>query len=173
MLGFIYHGLGEAASHPDHLGSNYPGDFPTLIRHARLLSSKRSFRQARHVFRDGRYLSPSASFYHESSCNGRDVIDIGQLNNQSNESSKRKVKEQEILREEDWIRKIREDLTIQQQCSIEVDSKLKSSLYSKKREAKQVKAHLIEGEFSKLQDLEKEKDHLKNLNSFVLSFNNV
>ncbi|KAJ8444878.1 hypothetical protein Cgig2_029809 [Carnegiea gigantea] len=37
-----------------------------------------------------------------------------QLNNLSREASKPKVKEQEILREEEWIRKMREDLNIQQ-----------------------------------------------------------
>ncbi|KAJ8437713.1 hypothetical protein Cgig2_008339 [Carnegiea gigantea] len=39
----------------------------------------------------------------------------GQFNNLSSEASKRKVKEQEILREEERIRKKRKDLTIQQE----------------------------------------------------------
>ena len=58
-----------------------------------------------------------------------------QLNNLSSKATKLKVKEQEVLKEEEWICKMREDLTIQQQSLIEVESKLKSSLYLKKREA--------------------------------------
>jgi len=70
VLGYIYHELGEAVSDPDHLGkvnlnssnryvigwlvelfpclysgrpdSNYPGDFPTLVRYTGLLGSKLS-----------------------------------------------------------------------------------------------------------------------------------
>ena len=68
---------------------------------------------------------------------------------------------------------MREDLTIQQQSLIEAGSKLKSSLDLKKREAEQVKANLLEVGFSKLQDLEQEKDHLKILIGSVISFNNV
>ncbi|KAJ8438098.1 hypothetical protein Cgig2_015355 [Carnegiea gigantea] len=87
----------------------------------------------------------------------------GQLNNMSSETSKLRVKEQEILREEERICNI----------LIEEESKLKSFVYPKKREVEQVKANLIEAGFSKLQDLDKEKDRLKNLISFVISFNNV
>ena len=81
----------------------------------------------------------------------------GKFNNMSSNASRLKVKEQEILREEERIRKMREDLTIQQQSLIEEESKLKSFVYSKKREVEQVKANLIEARFSKLQDLKKEK----------------
>ena len=84
MLGYIYHGLGEATSHPDYPGeanvifpshyiigwlaelfpclyrrrpnSDCPSDFPTLVRYAGLLGSKLSLSQARHVFKDGSYL---------------------------------------------------------------------------------------------------------------------
>ncbi|KAJ8425079.1 hypothetical protein Cgig2_001644 [Carnegiea gigantea] len=78
-----------------------------------------------------------------------------QLNNLSSETLKLKDKEQEILREEEE----------------RIQSKLKSSLYSKKREVKKV--DLIEVGFSKLQDLQKEKDCLENLIGLVISFNNV
>ncbi|KAJ8426979.1 hypothetical protein Cgig2_033927 [Carnegiea gigantea] len=61
--------------------------------------------------------------------------------------------------EEEQIHKMREDLTIQQKSLIEAESKLKSSLDLKKREAEQ--------------DLEKGKDHLKILIGSVISFNNV
>ncbi|KAJ8438665.1 hypothetical protein Cgig2_031630 [Carnegiea gigantea] len=89
VLGYIYHDLGEVASHPDYPGkantifpihyvicwlaelfpslyhrrldSDYPGDFPSLVYYASLLGSKLSLPQARHVFRDGRYLSLRAS----------------------------------------------------------------------------------------------------------------
>ncbi|KAJ8430765.1 LOW QUALITY PROTEIN: hypothetical protein Cgig2_017078 [Carnegiea gigantea] len=105
VLGQIYHSLREAASHPNHHGKaneNFPshsvigwlaelfpclyrchpdtdclGDFPTLIRYAGLHGSKLSLPQARHIFRDGRYLSLRAGSYCEDSCNGRDVIDMG------------------------------------------------------------------------------------------------
>ena len=50
---------------------------------------------------------------------------------------------------------------------------LKSSLDLRKQEAEQVKADLIEAGFSKLQDLEKEKERVKNLVDNVISFNNV
>ncbi|KAJ8435461.1 LOW QUALITY PROTEIN: hypothetical protein Cgig2_021094 [Carnegiea gigantea] len=73
------------------------------------------------------------------------------------EASKLQVKEQEVLREEERICKIREDLTIQH--LIKAESKLKSSPDLKKREAEQ--------------DLEKEKDHMKILIGSVISFNNV
>ncbi|KAJ8432849.1 hypothetical protein Cgig2_024537 [Carnegiea gigantea] len=66
------------------------------------------------------------------------------------------VKEQEVLREKEQIHKMREDLSIQQQSLIEVENKLKSSLDLKKRQAEK--------------DLEKEKDHLKILIGFVISF---
>jgi len=57
--------------------SDSPSDFPALVRYAGLFGSKLSLSQARHVFRDGRYLSLRASSYHEDSRNGRDVIDMG------------------------------------------------------------------------------------------------
>ncbi|KAJ8420863.1 LOW QUALITY PROTEIN: hypothetical protein Cgig2_021279 [Carnegiea gigantea] len=265
VLGYICHGIGEAASHPDHPGkanvlfpshyiigwlaklfpysyrrhpdSDCLGDFSTLIPYAGLLGSKLSLPHARHVFRDGRYLSLRGRSYCEDSRNSQDVIDMGlldedfkfllsirglrqqksvmdlhkptlifkasraqvsqslsalrsmidiynlstieicwlsskieeifgivetavkskelldvdrlcltkislvllkliilkvspQLNNLSNETSKHK----EILKEDKRIRKMRENLTIQQQSLIKAKSKLKSSLYLKKRE---------------------------------------
>ncbi|KAJ8436511.1 hypothetical protein Cgig2_003209 [Carnegiea gigantea] len=95
------------------------------------------------------------------------------LNSLSNEAAKLKVKEQEILREEERIRKMREDLTAQQQNLKEAERTLKSSLDLRKQEAEQVKADLIKAGFFKLQDLEKENDRLKNLIDIVISFNNV
>ena len=77
------------------------------------------------------------------------------------------------MKEEERIRKMREDLTVQQYNLIEAEGKLKSSLDLRKKEAEQVKADLIGAGFSKLQDLEKAKDHLKDLIGSVTSFNNV
>ncbi|KAJ8424439.1 hypothetical protein Cgig2_003897 [Carnegiea gigantea] len=105
VLGYIYHGLGDAASNPDYPGkaniifpihyvvgwlaelfpclyrrrpnSDCPNDLPTLVCYAGLLGRKLSLPQARHIFRDGRYLSLRASSYREDSRNGRDVIDMG------------------------------------------------------------------------------------------------
>ena len=85
MLGYIYHGLGEAASNPDHpkkgntifpnhyvicwlaelfpclyrrlLDSDCLGNFPSLVYYARMLGGTLTLRQARHVCRNGRYLS--------------------------------------------------------------------------------------------------------------------
>ena len=73
-----------------------------------------------------------------------------QLNNLSSEPSKLIFNEQEILKEEEWIHKIQEDLTIQYQNLIRAESKLKYSLNLKEREAKQVKSDLAEARFSKL-----------------------
>jgi len=73
-----------------------------------------------------------------------------QLNNLSSEALKLKVKEQEVLREEERIRKMWEYLNIQQQVLLEAKGKLKSSLALKKKEAEQVKADLAEAGFSKL-----------------------
>jgi len=105
VLGYIYHGLGDAASNPDYPGkantifpihyiigwlaelfrcfdrrrpdSDCPDDFPTLVCYAGLFGSKLSLPQARHIFRDGRYLSLRASSYRENSRNGQEVIDMG------------------------------------------------------------------------------------------------
>ena len=105
VLSYINYGLGEAASHLDNPGkcnvifpyyyvigwlaelffclyrrrpdNNFPDDFPILVHYAGLLGSKLSLTQARHVFRDGRYLSLRASSYCEDSRNGRDIIDMG------------------------------------------------------------------------------------------------
>ena len=48
--------------------------FPVLF--ASLLSSKLSLPQARHVFRNGKYLSLKSSSHREDFRNGRDVIDM-------------------------------------------------------------------------------------------------
>ncbi|KAJ8427556.1 LOW QUALITY PROTEIN: hypothetical protein Cgig2_003119 [Carnegiea gigantea] len=104
VLRYTHHGLGEATSHPDHptkANTNFPdyyvigrlaelfpylyprrpdsddlGDFSILICYVGLLGSKRSLSRARHVFRDGRYLSLRVSSYRKDSRNGRDVIDM-------------------------------------------------------------------------------------------------
>ncbi|KAJ8429262.1 LOW QUALITY PROTEIN: hypothetical protein Cgig2_027543 [Carnegiea gigantea] len=54
--------------------SDCPGDFSRLVYDAGLLGSKLSLPQARHVFRDGGYLSLRAHSYHEDSRNGRDYF---------------------------------------------------------------------------------------------------
>ncbi|KAJ8445919.1 LOW QUALITY PROTEIN: hypothetical protein Cgig2_009848 [Carnegiea gigantea] len=63
--------------------SNCPGDFPTLIYYARLLGSKLSLPQAKHILRAGRYLSLRAGSYREDSRNGglrqqRNIMDLVQ-----------------------------------------------------------------------------------------------
>ena len=109
----------------------------------------------------------------DHTCSSEIVRIEGELNNLSNEVAKLKVKEQEILREEERICKMREDLTAQQQNLNKAERMLKSSLDLRKQEAEQVKADLINAGFSKMQDLEKENDRLKNLIGIVISFNNV
>ncbi|KAJ8430069.1 hypothetical protein Cgig2_028781 [Carnegiea gigantea] len=106
-------------------------------------------------------------------CSSEITLIEDQLNNLSSEASKLKVKEQEVLSEEKRIRKMREDLNIQQQILLEAEGKLKSSLDLQKKKAELVKADLAEEGFSKLQDLEKEKNHLKSLIGSVISFKNV
>ena len=104
---YIYHRLGKATCYPDNpsrantiftnhyvIGwlaelfpclyhhrqdSDCPGDLSTLVCYAGLLGRELSLPQARHVFRDVRYLSLRASSYGEDSHNGRDVIDMGLL----------------------------------------------------------------------------------------------
>ncbi|KAJ8431103.1 LOW QUALITY PROTEIN: hypothetical protein Cgig2_027410 [Carnegiea gigantea] len=100
---YIYHGLGKATCNPDNpskaniIFPNYyvigwlaelftspyhccpDGDFPSLVYYGALLGSKLSLAQARHIFRDGRYLSVRASSYHEDSCNGQDVTNMALL----------------------------------------------------------------------------------------------
>ncbi|KAJ8433131.1 hypothetical protein Cgig2_004869 [Carnegiea gigantea] len=101
VLSYIYHGLGDAASNPDYPGkantifpvhyvigwlaelfpclyrcrldSDCPDDFSTLVCYAGLLGITLSLSQARHIFRDGRYLSLRDSSYREDS----HVIDMG------------------------------------------------------------------------------------------------
>ncbi|KAJ8433481.1 LOW QUALITY PROTEIN: hypothetical protein Cgig2_004419 [Carnegiea gigantea] len=89
-------------------------------------------------------------------CSSEIVHIKGQLDNLSNESSKLRLKEQEILKEEKRISKMQKNLT---RSLIEAEGKLKSSLDLKKKKTEQ--------------DVEKEKDHLKNLISSVIFFNNV
>ncbi|KAJ8435556.1 LOW QUALITY PROTEIN: hypothetical protein Cgig2_015411 [Carnegiea gigantea] len=62
------------------------------------------------------------------------INDKGQHNNLPSEASKLILKEQKILKEKEWLHKMREDLTIQQQNLIEAESKLEPSLDLKKRE---------------------------------------
>ncbi|KAJ8434096.1 LOW QUALITY PROTEIN: hypothetical protein Cgig2_005775 [Carnegiea gigantea] len=103
VLGYSYHGLGKAISHPNHPGkaninfpnhylgwvvelfpclycrrpdSDYPSNFPSLVCYAGLLVSKLSLPQARHVFKDGRHLSLRARSYRDDSHNERDVIEM-------------------------------------------------------------------------------------------------
>jgi len=54
-----------------------------------------------------------ALFDQDLTCYSKITYIEGQLNNLSSEASKLKVKEREILREEERIRKMREDLPIQ------------------------------------------------------------
>ncbi|KAJ8426541.1 hypothetical protein Cgig2_002061 [Carnegiea gigantea] len=158
VLDYIYHGIEDAISNPDYPGkantifhihyvigwlaelfpclyrhrpdSDCPDDFPTLVCYVGLLGNKLSLLHARHIFRDGRYLSFRASSYHEDSRNGRDVIDMG-------------------LPEEDskFLLSIRSAVLL---VLLKAEGKLKSSLDLKKKEAEQVKADLAEAGFSKL-----------------------
>ncbi|KAJ8425999.1 hypothetical protein Cgig2_006249 [Carnegiea gigantea] len=89
----------------------------------------------------------------ETAIKTKDLVDIDRLNNLYSEASKLKIKEKEVL--------------------LEAEGELKFSLDLKKKEAEQVKADLAKAGFSKLQDLEKEKNHLKSLIGSVISFKNV
>ncbi|KAJ8438444.1 LOW QUALITY PROTEIN: hypothetical protein Cgig2_027124 [Carnegiea gigantea] len=98
MLGYIRHGLREAASHPDHPGKAdviFPNHYVIdwLAELFRCLYCRRldsdypdclvanfHYSQARRVFRDVRYLSLRASSYREDSRNIRDrsIINLAQ-----------------------------------------------------------------------------------------------
>ncbi|KAJ8422655.1 hypothetical protein Cgig2_029099 [Carnegiea gigantea] len=194
VLGYIYH-----MSHPGHLGEaratlpihysvelflclcshcpdrKCPKEYPVLIRYAGYTHATLSLSQTRHVVRGVQFAYLWASIFlttcelaeilliwgcpmmiFDFTCSFKIVHIDSQLDNLSNESSKLRLKEQKILKEEERICKIQEDLTVQQ-----------------RRKAKQVKVDLAGAGFSKLQDLEKEKDHPKNLIGSVISFNNV
>jgi len=90
-----------------------------------------------------------ALFDQDLTCSSEIAYIEDEFNNLSSKAIKLKVKEQVVLREEERTRKMREDLTIQQQGLIEAGSKLKS-LHLKKREAEQVKVDLADAGFSKL-----------------------
>ncbi|KAJ8428043.1 hypothetical protein Cgig2_007620 [Carnegiea gigantea] len=286
VLGYIYHGLGEAASHLDHPGKantffpiyyaigwlvelfpslyrrrpdgDYPGGFLSLVYYAGLLSSKLSLPQARHVFRDRRYLSLRDSSYREDSRNGEDVIDMGLLDEdfkfflsirssilpaQPSDSKGMQwilhkpmlifkgeieglssmfllpIVKEELLasraRVSQSLSALRSMIDIYKLSTIEIywfSSKIEeifsivetavkikdlvyvdrvktcsskithiedqlNNLSSKASKLKvkeqEVKADLVEAGFSKVQDLEKEKNHLKSLIDSIISFNNV
>ncbi|KAJ8428157.1 hypothetical protein Cgig2_028032 [Carnegiea gigantea] len=164
-LDYIYHGLGEAASHLDHLGkantifpiynivgwlaelfpslysnrpnSDCPGDFPSLVYYAGLLG-KEIFGIVETVVKIENSVDVDqvkALSNQDITCSSEIVHIEDQLNNLSSKASKHKVKEQELLREEEWVRQMQEDLTAQQQVLLEAEGKLKSSPDSKKEEA--------------------------------------
>ncbi|KAJ8423940.1 hypothetical protein Cgig2_008567 [Carnegiea gigantea] len=204
VLGSIYHGLGETASDPDHPSkanaifpnhyvagwlvelfsrlyrrrpySDCPGDFPTLARYVGLLRSKLSLPQAKHFFRDGRYLSLRASFNREESRDG--TIEICWLSSKIEEIFgvvDTAVKIEELV-DVDRVKALSDqDLT----CSSEIAhiedqlNNLSSKASKLKAKEQEVKADLADAKFSKLQDLEKEKNHPKSLIGSVISFNNV
>ncbi|KAJ8423786.1 LOW QUALITY PROTEIN: hypothetical protein Cgig2_023108 [Carnegiea gigantea] len=193
VLGYIYHGLRQAASHPDHpvdAGATLPIHYVIAELFPRLYSHRPDHKCLKEYPTRGlaeilliwgcRVMIFSISYSLSSICwlsskieeifgivesvaQIEESVDIdrGQLDNLSNEASNMRLKEQEILKEEERINKIREDLT------------RAISLDLKKKEAEQVKADLAEARFPKLQDLDKEKDYLKNLIGSVISFNNV
>ncbi|KAJ8445785.1 hypothetical protein Cgig2_000965 [Carnegiea gigantea] len=67
-----------------------------------------------------------------------DLVDVDRV--KIFKASKLKVKEQEVLREEEQVRKMQENLTVQQQVLLEAEGKLKSSPDLKKKEAEYLKA---------------------------------
>ena len=104
VLGNIYHGLGQVASHPDHPGranrcfpihygvgwlaemfpalysqrpdSECPADYPVLMRYAGMSAKRYKLAQARSVFRNWQSISFRASAFCEQSPKGRDLVDM-------------------------------------------------------------------------------------------------
>ena len=104
VLGYIYHGLGQVASHPDHPGqanpcfsihyvvgwlaetfpalysqrpdSECPANYPALIRYVEMSARRFTLAQARSIFRNGQSISFRASAFSEQSQKGRDLIDM-------------------------------------------------------------------------------------------------
>jgi len=104
VLGYIYHGLGQIASHPDHplqanpcfpihyaVGwlaetfpslysqqpdSECPANYPALIRYAGMSARRFTLAQARSIFRNGQSISFRTSAFSEQSPKGRDLIDM-------------------------------------------------------------------------------------------------
>jgi len=104
VLGYIYHGLGQVASHPDHPGqahpcfpihyvvgwladtfpalysqrpdSECPISYPALIRYAGMSAKRFTLAQTRSIFRNGQSISFHGSTFLEQSPKGRDLIDM-------------------------------------------------------------------------------------------------
>ncbi|KAJ8424394.1 hypothetical protein Cgig2_006316 [Carnegiea gigantea] len=77
----------------------------------------------------------------------------------------------EILKEEEQLHKIQEDLLNQKQKLITIEEELRASLYFKRKEKERLQVELAEAGFTKLQDLEKEKHQLNILVDSIVSFN--
>ncbi|KAJ8437672.1 hypothetical protein Cgig2_028610 [Carnegiea gigantea] len=210
VLGYIHRGLVEAASHPDHpdkanvifpshyvIGwltelfpylhrrrpvSDCPGDFPTFIRYAGLLDSILSLSQARHIFRDMRYLSlrardllASRARVFQSLSALRSMIDIYKLS--TIEICWLSSKIEDIFGIVETAAKIKELVDVKRVKALSNQDLACSSkiahIEGQIKEAEHVKADLVEPGHSKLLDLEKKKDHLKILIGSIISFNNV
>ena len=89
----------------------------------------------------------------------------------SSETLELELREKEILKEEERLRKMREDLMNQKQKLITIEEELRASLCFKRKEKEHLQAELAEAGVTKLQDLEKEKDQLNNLVDSIVSFN--
>ncbi|KAJ8448608.1 LOW QUALITY PROTEIN: hypothetical protein Cgig2_010495 [Carnegiea gigantea] len=104
VLRYIYHGLGQVASHPDHPGRTNPyfsvhfvvgwsaemfpalysqrpdfecpADYPVLMRYAGMSAKRYTLAQARSIFRNGQSISFRASAFCEQSPKGRDLVDM-------------------------------------------------------------------------------------------------
>ncbi|KAJ8421951.1 hypothetical protein Cgig2_006422 [Carnegiea gigantea] len=108
VLGYIYHGLGQAMSHLGHLGEagatlpihyvigwlvelfprlysyhpdrKCPKEYPILIRYVGDTHASLSLSQARHIFRDQQFVYLRVNTFLEDSQTGRDLIDMGMSN---------------------------------------------------------------------------------------------
>ncbi|KAJ8446033.1 hypothetical protein Cgig2_012377 [Carnegiea gigantea] len=179
MLGYIYYGLGEATSNPDHPGkdpqplgnilvggvislpiyhhhsdSNCPDDFPSLTLYHRLdvfLWMGDIFLSGlAHIMKTLDLLAGRARA--SQSLNALlSMIVIYKL--------------KEIFGVVETVAQIEGFMDVNR-------NKLKLSLDLKRREAKQVKMDVAKAGFFGLLDLENGKGHLKNLITFVISINN-
>ncbi|KAJ8446007.1 hypothetical protein Cgig2_012351 [Carnegiea gigantea] len=102
ILGYIYHGLGEAASDPDH---------PSKANIEKRFGAVETSTKIEEIVDVDRV---KALCNQDLTCSSKILYIEGQLDNLSNEASKLRLKEQEILKEEKRIRKMQEDLTVQQ-----------------------------------------------------------
>ncbi|KAJ8426882.1 LOW QUALITY PROTEIN: hypothetical protein Cgig2_002730 [Carnegiea gigantea] len=228
VLGYIYHGLEQTVSHPDHpsevgatlpthnviawlvelfprlyscyLDCKCPKQFRILIHYVSNTHATLSLSQARHICRDEQFAYLRANTFIEDSqkvlCSIIDsshfsIAEIYWLTSRVKEAFNAveiiakieeliennlkelftnalelKLRENETLKEDRCICKMQEHFLNQKQNFVSAEGELRTTLDLKRKERENFKWR-----YTKLYDLEKKKDKLKNLINSIFSFN--